>query len=103
MPLALGYQQARLDTRAGDLDAGRRQIAHYCDREGYALGEVFVEADLNHQCSALSALIHHAKARRPLIILVASENDLGVMPRVRQATRARIVRETGCPVMVASG
>lgn len=77
------------------------QLIGYCNREGYALGEVFVEADVNHQCSALIALINVAKSVHPAVIIVATENDLGVMPRVRAATRARIIRETGCTVRVA--
>lgn len=102
MPLALGYQQVRLDTRAGDIDAGRQALTAYCQREGFALGEIFLEADVNHQCSALVALINVAKSQAPVTILVATEKDLGVMPRVRAATRARIIRETGCPVVVAA-
>lgn len=102
MPLALGYQQVRLDTRPGEIDAGRDHLAHFCEREGYALGEIFVESDINRQCSALAALIGVARAQsRPVTIVVACENDLGVMPRVRHATRARIIRETGCRVVVA--
>ena len=102
MPLALGYQQVRLDTRPGEIEAGRDQLVRYCQREGFALGEIFVESDINRQCSALAALIGVATANAPVTILVASANDLGVMPRVRAATRARIIRETGCPVVIAA-
>src|SRR5690242_19885265 len=55
-PVLYGYQTVRAGTPAVEIDRGREALAAFAQREGFALGEIFVERDANHPSSALTAL-----------------------------------------------
>lgn len=99
-PLLFGYQAVRLGTTRAQLVAGRDALVAFARAEGYALGEVFVEHDVNRPTSALVALIAASQAGEVKAIAVPSLSDLGRIPRVQQMTRRRLEREAAVPVLV---
>ncbi len=99
-PLMLGYQVARIGTAEQDIANGRAVLAAYAASQGYTLGEVFVEHDVNHPTSAMAALIEASRHMPATAIAVPSYQDLGRLPRVQQEVQKRLARETGLPVWV---
>jgi hypothetical protein len=99
-PLLFGYQQVRLDAPRDAAARGQRLLANFAAREGFALGGVFVERDVNRPCSALVALIDAARRCGATAVAVPTAEDLGRLPRVRHLMRRRLEREAGCRVLV---
>jgi hypothetical protein len=100
-PLALGYQVSRLDSPAAELVNGRRVVAAFAEREGFALAGVFVELDVNRPLSSFAALIMNARECGAEAVVVPAAEDLGRLPRVRQLLRERLEREAGVRVLIA--
>jgi hypothetical protein len=99
-PLLFGYQTVRLTTTPAEAEAGRRTLAQFAVREGFALAEIFVERDPNHPCSALVALIELVRRHPGSIIAAPTADDFGRLPRVRQIMRTRLERESGARVLI---
>jgi hypothetical protein len=99
-PILVGYQTVRVSTSYEEVEHGRRLLAEFAAREGYALAGIFVERDANHPCSALVALIETAQRGDISAIAVPTRADLGGLPRVQRLTRERLIRETGVPVVI---
>jgi hypothetical protein len=99
-PVMFGYQCVRIGTPSDQVVRGRRLLAEYAAREGYALAEIYVDEDVNKPCSALAALIAAAQRGGVDAVAVPTHEDLGRLPRVRQLTRARLQRETGVRVLI---
>ncbi len=57
MPLLLGYQCARGASTPAAIRAGRRTLERFARDEGFALGDVFLEADVSQPYRAVSALV----------------------------------------------
>ena len=101
-PVLYGYQTARAGTPAFEIDRGREALAAFAQREGFALGEIFVERDANHPSSALTALISAARRSGVAAVAVPTDEDLGRLPRVRRLMRTRLEREAGVQVLVVT-
>jgi hypothetical protein len=99
-PILFGYQTVRLSTPAEAVAKGREELAAFALREGFALGEVFVERDVDRPCSALAALISAARRSGVAAVAVPTTDDLGRLPRVRWLMRYRLEREAGVRVLV---
>jgi len=99
-PLLLGYQQVRVDAPRDAVAGGRQLLAIFAAREGFALGEVFVERDVNRPCSALVALIEAARRCGATAVAVPTSEDLGRLPRVRHLMQRRLEREAGVRVLI---
>jgi hypothetical protein len=99
-PILFGYQTVRLNTPAEEVAKGREALAAFALREGFALGEVFVERDADRPCSALAALICAARRSGVAAVAVPTTDDLGRLPRVRWLMRYRLEREAGVRVLV---
>src|SRR6266567_2405954 len=56
-PLLFGYLRLRITDDPSAADAGRRLLGDFADAEGFALVDVFVDADENTPQAALAALI----------------------------------------------
>jgi hypothetical protein len=99
-PILFGYQTVRASTPAEEVAKGREELVAFALREGFALGEVFVERDINRPSSALTALIFAARRSEVAAVAVPTTNDLGRLPRVRWLMRYRLEREAGVRVLV---
>ena len=99
-PILFGYQTVRVSTPAAEVARGRDALAAFAIREGFALGEVFVERDVDRPCSALAALISAARRSNVAAVAVPTTADLGKLPRVRWLMRYRLEREAGVRVLV---
>jgi|tagenome__1003787_1003787.scaffolds.fasta_scaffold20899755_3 hypothetical protein len=99
-PILFGYQTVRVSTPAGAVFRGREALADFAHREGFALGEVFVERDVDRPCSALTALICAARRSNVMAVAVPTTADLGKLPRVRWLMQHRLEREAGVRVLV---
>jgi hypothetical protein len=99
-PILFGYQTVRVSTPAEEVAKGREELVAFALREGFALGEVFVERDINRPSSALTALIFAARRAEVAAVAVPTANDLGRLPRVRWLMRYRLEREAGVQVLV---
>ena len=97
----LGYQTTRLSTARAEVDRKRESLANLATREGFLLGRIFEENDVNRPCSALAALIAEARAAHVQVVGVATIEDLGLLPHVQHVTRERIEREAGVKVLIA--
>ena len=102
-PLLFGYMRLRI-TDAGDRAASaRRLLAEFADREGFTLAEVYVDADENRPCAALSQLIHSVRRWDGAAVAVPALGDLGGTVHARRELRDRLQRELGVPVLVLGG
>jgi hypothetical protein len=99
-PVLFGYQCVRLGTPPDQVVRGRRLLAEYAAREGFALAEVYVDDDVNRPDSALVALIAAATRGGVAAVAVPTLEDLGRLPRVRRLWRERLQREAGVRVLV---
>ena len=99
-PILFGYQTVRLSTTPEEVARGREALAAFAIREGFALGEVFVERDVDRPCSAFAALILAARRSGVEAVAVPTTADLGRLPRVRWLMRYRLEREAGVRVLV---
>lgn len=99
-PLLLGYLNVRVDAPRETMVRGQRALTDFARREGFCLGTVFVERDLDRPLSALVSLIAAANRDDVRVVAVATASDLGSMPRVRQLTRQWLEREAGARVIV---
>jgi hypothetical protein len=102
LPLLLGYHMVRLGAASAAEETAAKVLTRYAAREGYALGTVYVERDYNRPCTALAAVITSAPLVGAAGIVVHTAMDLGSSEPVQHATRARLEREAGVPVLVAS-
>jgi hypothetical protein len=99
-PILFGYLCVRLDAPSGAAVRGESVLARYAEREGFALGTVFVEHDVNRPLSALASLIETAKREDIRVVAVPMLTDLGLLPRVQLLTRQMLQREAGIRVLV---
>jgi hypothetical protein len=99
-PVLLGYLNLRVDAPRGAVARGQRALARYAAKEGFALGTVFVEQDLNRPLAALAALIEVAQRDDVHVVAVPTSKDLGSLPRVQQLTRQMLEREAGVRVLI---
>ena len=99
-PILFGYMCVRLDAPSGAAKWGQTLLARYAEREGFALGTVFVERDVNRPLSALAALIETAKREDIRVVAVPRPTDLGLLPRVQWLTRQMLQREAEIRVLV---
>jgi hypothetical protein len=99
-PILLGYMCVRLDAPSNAAARGQTVLARYAEREGFALGTVFVERDVNRPLSALAALIETAKREDITVVAVPTPTDLGLLPRVQWLTCRMLQREAGIRVLV---
>jgi hypothetical protein len=100
-PILLGYQTLRLDSGPEAAENGQRVLRAFAEREGFTLETVFTEVAYEGRLSALSALLERINRGGIAAVVVASPDDLGRLPRVRQAMRARLEREGHVRVLVA--
>jgi hypothetical protein len=101
-PVLIGYQMVRVGTEPEVVREGWELLVRFAAREGYVLGGVFVERDRDRPYSALRDLIAYVKEREIAAVVVPTERDLGLLERVREATRRRVERESGVRVVIAS-
>jgi hypothetical protein len=101
-PLLFGYQRVRASASSEEVAKGRDALVAFAFREGFALGEVFVEQDLDRPCSALAALIASARRSEVAVVAVPTAADLGRLPRVQWLMRHRLEQEAGVRVMVVA-
>jgi hypothetical protein len=98
-PVLVGYQVVRVSSSVDELTRGRRLLAEYAAKEGFSLGDVLVERDVNRPCSALVALIGLVRGS-DIGVAVPTPLDLGRLPRVQRLMRERLEREAGVRVVV---
>ena len=100
-PLILGYLRVRIGTSLATVARARQSLVDLALREGYTLGEVFVEADENRSCAALVDVIEAARNGRVAAVAVPSGEHLGRFRAAQVGLRQRVEREAGVPVLVA--
>lgn len=99
-PLLLGYQSARAATTPAALRAGRSALASYAQREGYTLGQIFLEADTREPLSALHALIEAAVREEAAAVAVPTAADLGRIPRIQHLVKQQMERAAEVRVLI---
>ena len=100
MPVLLGYQCARGASTPAAIRSGRRALERFAKQKGFALGDVFVEADGSQPHRAVSALVDIAIRGGVEAIAVPSAQDLWRLPPAQILMRRRIEREAGIRVLV---
>jgi hypothetical protein len=98
-PLLLAYQSVRFDSTPDTVENDRRILLAYAQRQGYALGVIYTELASTGELSAFDRLLEAVRRGGVAAVAVASEADLGQMPRIRDWIRAR-VQATGVPLLV---
>jgi hypothetical protein len=98
-PLMLGYQSLRLDSSPDAAENGRRILAAYAQREGFALGVIFTDVAYGRM-AAFEALLNAVRAGGVAAVGVPTRDDLSPMPRMREAMRLRLENVGGVPVVV---
>lgn len=102
-PLLLGYQRIRIGTNERDAVRVRRELKAFAQREGFTLGEIFVDRNENRPFSALAALVVLARRLGAASIAVNGLDDLALDAAAAKAMRTRVEREAQVPVLVAGG
>lgn len=102
-PLLLGYQRIRITRSVAEVERARVALVTFSDREGFALAEIFVEADESRPFSALCALIEACRRIDVAVVAVPTLSDLGMNTAAQLELRQRLRRETGVPVLVVEG
>lgn len=102
-PLLLGYQRIRITASDAEVARGRAALVSFSNREGYALAEIFAEADENRPYSALTAMIEACRRIEVAAVAVPSLGDLGLNAAAQVELRERLQRETGVPVLIVEG
>jgi hypothetical protein len=103
-PLLFGYLRVRISAGLGAAETGRRLLGDFADAEGFALVDVFIDADENAPQSAVAALIRCVRASAidlsPVAIAVPDLGHLGTDAVTQRQMRARIEHEAGVPLIV---
>ena len=101
-PVVLGYQQVRLGTSEQDAAARRQLLADFAQRQGFTLGQIFVDDHAGRPCAALVAMIAAARSQQVSAVLVASPQDLGSVPETQRQLRVCVEREAAGRVLIIS-
>jgi hypothetical protein len=102
-PLLFGYLRMRITDRPGRAATAQRSLRAYAEREGFTLAQVYVEANENSPCAALTQLIDAVRRCDGAAVAVPDHDDLGIDATARQQLRLRLQREAGVPVIVVAG
>ncbi|SNQ47518.1 conserved hypothetical protein [Frankia canadensis] len=98
-PLLLGYLNPRPFTSAGELDALKRELAAYADKEDFTLADIYIE-QIGVWDSAFNALIEACKRDGVQVVAVLTLYHLARLPRLQRAMKEHLERETGAQVLV---
>jgi hypothetical protein len=99
-PIVVGYQSTRISTGPEQVAASRERLAGFVARQGWKLGQVFVDDNANTpQAAYLDAIL---AARDPQVagVVVPSLRDLAGDPVAAWSLRDRMEREAGVGVVV---
>lgn len=96
---ALGYMRLAPDTSEQAARRLRAELAAGAEREGYTLGEVFIERDAGGS-SAFAALIDALTQSKTPVVLVPGMCHFAHLPGLRTAMRNHLERETGARVVI---
>lgn len=98
-PLLLGYQSLRLDSTDDAAENGRRVLAAFADREGYAMGAIFTDL-VYGRMAAFDALLDAVSTGGVAVVGIPTPEDLSPMPRLREAMRLRLQQAGGVPILI---
>ena len=97
--LALGYMRLPPDISEQAERRLRAELAAGAEREGYTLGEVFIERDVGGS-SAFAALIDALTQSETPVVLVPDMCHFAHLPGLRTAMKDHLERETGARVVI---
>jgi Resolvase, N terminal domain len=96
---ALGYIRLATDTSEQSARRLQDELAASAEREGYTLGEVFMEQDAGGS-SAFAALIDTLTQTKTPVVVVPGVCHFAHLPGLRIAMRDHLERETGARVVI---
>ena len=106
-PLLFGYLRLRISDSPDAVDTGRQLLRDFADAEGFALVDVFVDADENTPQAALAALIRCVQDAdvhlSGIAVAVPDLGHLGANAVTQRQMRARIQTEARVRVVVPAG
>jgi hypothetical protein len=98
-PLLFGYLHPQPGTPREVLDALKRQLTTYAEREGFCLGEIFVERP-EANSSAFNGLLAALKQHEARAVAVPTLYHLARFPGLQLAMKEHLERETGARLLV---
>jgi nucleotide-binding universal stress UspA family protein len=98
-PLLLGYLRKYPTMSDAELELAKKRLAEFAEREGFALGTVYVE-HLHNDPAAFDALIEAANRYEVTAVVVPTAIHLSPVGAL-QSKKARLERETGARVLIA--
>ena len=99
----LGYVRVNENTGPQDRAGFARSLTRFADREGYALGELFVQTDALAPGAALLAVADAARRREDVAAVVVPDmTHLGDTEERRTQMLAHLRRVTEVPVLTAT-
>lgn len=101
-PMIFGYMLVKVTAPTPTSLSDRRSIARFADREGFAVGQVFVEAWEAGPRVALDSLIEATVCNEVAAVVIPDWTHLGADPDTQQAVRLRVEINTGVPVISIS-
>lgn len=96
---ALGYMRLAPDTSKEAARRLRDELAAGAEREGYTLGEVFIEREAGGS-SEFASLIEALIQYKTPIVLVPGMCHFAHLPGLRTAMKDHLERETGARVVI---
>jgi hypothetical protein len=97
---ALGYMRLAPDISEQSARRLRDELAASAEREGYTLGEVFIERDTGGS-SAFATLIDALTQTKTPVVVVPGMCHFAHLPGLRTAMKDHLERETGARVVMA--
>ena len=97
--LALGYMRLASDISEQSARRLRDELAASAKREGYIMGEVFIERDAGGS-SAFAALIDALAQSKTPVVVVPGMCHFAHLPGLRAAMKDHLERETGARVVI---
>ena len=103
--MLFGYLRVRIADDAGAATTGRKVLSEFAEDEGFALVDVFVDADENRPYSALNALIDCVRRSsvdvQGIAVAVPNLSHLGADRAAQLQMMRRVQREAQVRVLVA--
>jgi hypothetical protein len=103
-PFMFGYLRIRITAGLNAAEAGRRVLRTFADAEGFALVDIFVDADENRPQAALAAMIGQIRRadadRRGLAVVIPHLSHLGADLATQHRMRVWIQHQTQVRLIV---
>ena len=103
-PFLFGYLRLRITAGLSAAESGRRLLAEFADAEGFALVDVYIDADESRPLAALASMLRCIRTSdadaRGIAVAVPDLGHLGADPMTQRRMRVWIQRQAHVRLIV---